>query len=201
MRGALQSRGDKSRFLYRILEFGGVTQTGNRNLFRNAERGSGVSRFAHSKHPPPTPRVMGQVDGRDGASFFFGFRRGRWAIPRDSSDFGICHFRIFAFWNFRSFGFSHFGILGVSDFRILELSECRIFTFWRSGFRVPGFGGGWDSRIWRFGDFRSFGFSDLGIWGFSDVDVGLFGFSGMLDFQMFECFCFGLDDFAKIGKL
>ena len=30
-----------------------MNQTGNRNLFRNAKRGSGVSRLAHSKHPPP----------------------------------------------------------------------------------------------------------------------------------------------------
>ena len=32
-------------------------------------------------------------------------------------------------------------------------------------------------------------------------DVEIFAFSGMLHFQMFECFCFGLDDFAKFGKL
>ena len=77
----------------------------------------------------------------------------------------------------------------------------------RSGFRVPGVGGGSALKMLGFSDFRecwtfkcwSFGFSDVGILGFADV--GLFGFSGMLDFQMFECFCFGLDDFAKIGKL
>ena len=32
-------------------------------------------------------------------------------------------------------------------------------------------------------------------------DVWIFACSGMLDFQMLECFCFGLDDFAKFGKL
>ena len=32
-------------------------------------------------------------------------------------------------------------------------------------------------------------------------DVGIFACSGMLDFQMLKCFCFGLDDFAKFAKL
>ena len=110
------------------------------------------------------------------------------------SDFRILEFsefRIFTFWNSRSFGFSHFGIFGVSDFQILAFRVSRSGCRWGLGFS--------EFRILRFWDFRSFGFSDLGILGFSAV--GLFGFSGMLDFQMFECFCFGLDDFAKFGKL
>ena len=63
----------------------------------------------------------------------------------------------------------------------------------RSGFRVPGVGGGSALKMLGFSNFRecwtfkcwSFGFSDVGILGFSDV--GIFGFSGMLDFQMFGC--------------
>ena len=47
-----------------------MTQTGNRNLFRNAERGSGVSLDAHSKHPPPHAAGVG-TSGWKGWWFFF----------------------------------------------------------------------------------------------------------------------------------
>ncbi len=47
--------------------------------------------------------------------------------------------------------------------------------------------------------FRRFRVSVGEVLRFKDVEI--FAFSGMLHFQMFECFCFGLDDFAKFGKL
>ena len=47
--------------------------------------------------------------------------------------------------------------------------------------------------------FRRFQVSVGEVFRFKDVEIS--AFSGMLHFRMFECFCFGLDDFAKFGKL
>ena len=62
--------------------------------------------------------------------------------------------------------------------------------WWRVAFR------GRNGRPGRSGAFRV---SVGEVLRFKDVEI--FAFSGMLDFQMFECFCFGLGDFAKSGKL
>ena len=70
-----------------------------------------------------------------------------------------------------------------SDFGILRFSEFRIFRFW-------------EFRIFRFRDFGIFGCWDFLIFG----NVG-FSNVGMLVDCDFECFCFGLNDFANFGEL
>ena len=146
--------------------------------------------------PPPTPRVMGQVDGRDGGSFF-GFRRVRWGLTRGWME--ALSFR------FRAVGV---GTLRFSDFRILEFSEFRIFAFWNSrsfgfsDFGVPGFAFQVSVGVGIFGvsDFEILGFSDSGIFGVSDFQILGFWDFRMLGFSDFrECWIFKCSNAFVLG--
>ena len=107
-----------------------MNQTGNRNLFRNAKRGSGVSRFAHSKPPPHAAGVgtSGWWGWMEGCSFCFrgvrdvsagvwcsGFRVpgvGGERVSRSGCRWGKCFLKMLGF---------------------LDFAECWIFKCWDAG--------------------------------------------------------------------